>query len=184
MAHLQVAALALVSAISLAGATPAHAETQFLAYQGPDAVKQGQGGDMKTVDGVDFWLDGAPPHRFQVLGKLEDERWRSGIYGIIQIANTEHDIAKRTKAAGGDAVILTNSENNDWGVAGSTYGSASWSGYTSYGSTQFNAHPYGTKATRYVVVKYLPDGAAQAWSAAPPPQPAGDAPSGGTAARF
>jgi len=166
MAHLKGAALALVSALCVAGAS--HAETQLLTYQGPDAIKQGRGGSMKAVDGVDFWLEGSPPHRFQVLGTLTDERWRSGIYGIIQVANTEHDIAKRTKAAGGDAVILTNSGNNDWGVAGSTYGTASWDGYTSFGSTQFNAHPYGTKATRYVVVKYLPDGDAPAWSSTPP----------------
>lgn len=176
--------LAMAAAVSLAVIAPAHAGTEFLAYQGPDAVKQGQGGDMKTVDGVDFWLDGAPPHRFQVLGKLEDERWRSGIYGIIQVANTEHDIAKRTKAAGGDAVILTNSENNDWGVAGSTYGTASWSGYSGYGSTQFNAHPYGTRATRYVVVKYLPDGDAPKWTPAPPPSSPPPAETSSSTTRF
>jgi hypothetical protein len=175
MAHLKRLTLALVSAIGLAGA--AHAETQFLAYQGPDAVKQGQGGDMKSIDGVDFWLDGSPPHRFQVLGKLDDERWRSGLYGLIQVANIERDIAKRTKAAGGDAVILTNSENNDWGVAGSTYGSASWYGY----SGSFNAHTYGTKATRYVVVKYLPDGDAPTWSPPLPSQPAFENSSSATA---
>lgn len=162
MARMRGIALALATAVSVAAGQGAHAGTQFLTYQGPDAVKQGQGGQMKTVDGVDFWLLGSPPHRFQVLGVLEDERWRSGIYGMIQVANTEHDIAKRAKAAGGDAVILTDSANNDWGVAGSTYGS------NGYGS--FYAHPYGTRASAYVVVKYLPDGAAPAWATAAPQQ--------------
>ena len=155
MARFGAVAFALAAAVSVAAGQAAHAGTQFLAYQGPDAVQQGQGGAVKTVDGVDFWLAGSPPHRFEVLGMLEDERWRSGLCGVIQVANTEHDIAKRTKAAGGDAVILTTSANKDWGVAGSTYGS------NGYGS--FYAHPYGTRASLYVVVKYLADGPAPAW---------------------
>ena len=68
MTHLKGGALALASAISLAGA--AHAETQFLAYQGPDAVKQGQGGDMKSVDGVDF-------SGWTVLRRTASKSWAS-----------------------------------------------------------------------------------------------------------
>jgi len=52
-------------AISVAG-------PDFLAYEGRNAIHEGQGGEKKTVDGIDFWSNRDPPHRFQVLGSLTD----------------------------------------------------------------------------------------------------------------
>src|SRR5579864_8344053 len=115
-------AAGLLAAMLLA-AWPATASTEFLAYQGRDSIHEGQGGDKKVVDGVDFWVDGSPPQRFQVLGAITDERWRSGLYGLMQISRLQHDIAKEVRAVGGDGVIITDAEDRVWGYSTSTYGS-------------------------------------------------------------
>ncbi len=136
----------LILAALATAATPVAAGTEFLSYEGRDAIQVGQGGERKVVDGIDFWLDGSPPHRFQILGSITDERWRSGLIGVIAMSALEHDIAKRTKAVGGDAVILSDSHDNIEGYSSSALGN----------STSIT-HAYGTHASRYVVVKYLPD---------------------------
>jgi hypothetical protein len=191
MKQKRVATVALAAAVGLAMMTPAHAGTQFLAYQGPDAVKQGQGGDMKTVDGIDFWLDGSPPHRFQVLGVVEDERMKTGLYGLIRMSGLERDMARLARRAGGDAVILTDAHDELKGVVGSSFGGVSGSGFgtgnfmnfSASGSSTTFTRPVESRASRYVVVKYLPDGAAPAWSASPPPS-ADVAPEGAATVRF
>ena len=188
MAKMRAGALAFVAAVSVAAlAAPAYASTQMLAYEGPDAVKQGQGGEKKVVDGVDFWLEGSPPHRFQVLGVLEDERWKTGLIGAIRMSSLEHDMARSARQAGGDAVILTNAQDNLRGVVGSTFGGASGTVVGSPGFATFSAsgssttftRPVESHASRYVVVKYLPDGPAPAWAIAVPQQRANDGGYGG-----
>jgi len=159
----------------LLAAGPAIASTQFLAYEGRDAVHEGQGGEKKVVDGVDFWMGGSPPQRFQVLGSITDERWESGLYGLMQMSRLEHDIAKAVRAAGGDAVIVTDSEDRVWGYGTSTYGSANYGNGFAWGSAHSDTHPYGTRATRYIVVRYLPD--APPMSSVPQPAPAAPLPS-------
>jgi hypothetical protein len=62
-------------------AAPALA-SEFLAYDGKDAIHDGRGGERKTVDGVDFWMTGDPPHRYQVLGSIVDRRHQSGLIGL------------------------------------------------------------------------------------------------------
>jgi hypothetical protein len=170
MARMRAAALAAVTGIGLALATAAHAGTQFLTYEGPDAVKQGQGGERKTVDGVDFWLEGSPPHRFQVLGVIEDERLKSGLIGFIRMSSLEGDMARLVHKAGGDAVILTDTHENLLGVVGSSFGSAYGNRFGAWGSATSFASPVESRASKYAVVKYLPDGAAPAWSTAAPQQ--------------
>ncbi len=187
MARMRAVALAFAAAISTGLAQAAHAGTQFLAYQGADAVKQGQGGDMKTVDGVDFWLDGSPPHRFQVLGVLEDERLKTGLIGLLRMSGLERDMARLAHQAGGDAVILTDARDDLKAVVGSSYGSSYGNVYgnqfNAWGSATSITSPIESRQSRYVVVKYLPDGSAPAWSAAPP-QRQPDAPSSYRAGRF
>jgi hypothetical protein len=52
--------------LSLLGATVSAAD--FVSYEGKDAVREGQGGERKTVDGIDFWSNGAPPRKFKIIG--------------------------------------------------------------------------------------------------------------------
>ena len=163
MRHLWIAA---VAGLMLASG-PASAGTDFLTYQGANAVQQGQGGDMKTVDGIDFWLDGSPPRRFQILGSIVDERHKTGLVGAIAMSGLEHDIAKRAHAAGGDAVILTASQDNVQGYVGGAHGSAYGNRYSAFGSSVASARPIESHASRFLVVKYLADDASPPAAAVP-----------------
>lgn len=135
----------LIMAASVAAGSPGSAGTQFLTYQGDDGIQKGQGGEAKVVDGVDFWVEGSPPRRFQILGTIEDERHKTGLIGMVAMSGLERDIAKKAREAGGDAVILSGSQDNVKGYVGSSSGST------------FFAHPIESRSSRYVVVKYLSD---------------------------
>ena len=113
----QVDILCLAVLLAATVPLPARAAPKFLAYEGKNAIHDGQGGDKQTVDGVDFWSDGDPPHKFQVLGSLTDRRHQSGIYGAIRMSDLDKDIAKAARAAGGDAVILQSEESEVIGEA-------------------------------------------------------------------
>lgn len=155
------------------GPCGASAGTEFLAYEGRDAIHEGQGGERKTVNGVDFWMRGKPPKRFKVLGSITDRRHESGIFGAIRMSELDADIAKTAKAAGGDAVMLEGQDTDVIGtssfastdVSGSTYGSSSgYPGGSSYsGGVQGNAFTVGSAHairkhdSRWIVVKYLAD---------------------------
>jgi hypothetical protein len=168
------AVLALGIALTLT-ATLSHAKTEFLTYDGRNSVQQGDGGNKKVVGGIEFWIDGTPPHRYQILGEIVDERWKSGLLGMIQMGNFEKDIAKLAKAAGGDAVLLADEHDNVVGVMGTSFGSASGNGYSAFGSASSFASPLTRQASRFIVVRYLPDPppspAAAQPPAAPPPPP-------------
>ena len=47
--------------------------TDYYAYQGGGPMI-GQGGASKRIDGVDIWLFGAPPRKYQIIGYIEDSR--------------------------------------------------------------------------------------------------------------
>ena len=150
-----------VLAMALALPMTSIAGPDFLQYEGRNAIHDGQGGERKTIDGVDFWMSGDPPHRYQVLGSLTDRRHKTGIYGAIRMSGLDSDIAEAARLAGGDAVILVGENDDVIGVAGSsfgnvngTYGSGSYSGNgSSFGfAKQIKAHD-----SRYLVIRYLPD---------------------------
>jgi len=155
--------LGVAICLAIAGSIPARAwaSPEFLAYEGRDSIHEGQGGDKKTVEGIDFWMDGDPPHKFQVLGAITDRRHETGIYGAIRMSGLESDIAKAAKAAGGDAVILQSEGSDVTGSVGVASGSVN--GYASGGAFQANGFAVGSRReikdheARYIVVKYLPD---------------------------
>jgi hypothetical protein len=174
-----VAALCAVSA----NGSAAHASPEFLTYEGRDAVQEGQGGERKTVDGIDFWMRGDPPRRFQILGSLTDRRHQSGLIGMARMASLDSDIAKAAKGAGGDAVILE-AEDSDV-IGGSSYANTVVNGGGAAGGFHANAFTVGGSHlirkhdSRWLVVRYLPDAPASApgppgalpAQAAPPPSP-------------
>jgi hypothetical protein len=166
---------ALILAAALAAAGPALAGTRFFAYDGRDAVRQGDGGDKKVVDGVEFWVDGAPPHRFQILGSLEDQRLKGGILGAISMSGLEHDIAKRARAAGGDAVILSDQHDHVLAMVGASLGGFSFGGGGGFGSSADLETPIAKHMSLYRVVISLPDERAAA-SPAPAASGAGAQP--------
>jgi hypothetical protein len=168
----------LLIACALAGALGSgsvQAAPEFLRYEGRDAIHEGRGGERKTVEGVDFWMRGDPPHRFEVLGSISDRRHKTGIYGAIRMSGLDADVAKAAKAAGGDAVILDEARDEVTGISSSAVGSASGS----YGGGSFEASGsrFGIRRaiqdheSRYIVVRYLPD---EPKSASTPPPSAPD----------
>lgn len=153
-----IVALTLVTAPLLAMAG------DFIAYEGKDSVQEGTGGAKKTVDGIDFWSDGAPPRPFKLLGYIDDTRHKSGLFGLARMAGLEGSIAKTARKNGGDAVILITSEAQTKGIATQSHetGNATVSSYggnqaTVNGSTSGNswATRVENQHSRYAVVKYL-----------------------------
>ena len=137
------------------------ASPEFLAYEGRNAVHEGQGGEKKVVGAIDFWFNGDPPHRFKVLGSISDRRMKTGIYGMIRMSGLDTDIAKVANAAGGDAVIMQSEGDDVLGISGfgDTYASGS-AGGGSFNASSFGSaivKPIKAHVSRYIVIKYLPD---------------------------
>jgi len=155
--------------------------TDFVSYEGKDAIQEGTGGGKKMMDGIEFWSDGAPPRIFKIIGYVTDSRLKSGLIGMIRMSGLDSSIAKEAKKAGGDAVILTNSEAVTKGSISNTHTNttstantsgninATTSGNTTAGtfgaattasgqsnSTTFAA-PVQQQHTKYAVIKYLAD---------------------------
>jgi hypothetical protein len=45
----------------------------YTPYQGAPALRNGHGGTVRTVDGIDMWEDGEPERKFKILGVLQDD---------------------------------------------------------------------------------------------------------------
>lgn len=124
--------------------------TEFKQYEGA-SVQQGSGGTKTVVDGVDIWDNGTPPRRYKVLGIVEDER--SG--GSLFMASQRSDIAKKARAAGGDAAILISNDSQIQGYVGNM--SANTYGYRGSSSTygSMNATAATRNFSKFAVIKYL-----------------------------
>jgi hypothetical protein len=132
--------------------------TNYYTYSG-SAVIVGQGGAAKRVDGIDIWLVGTPPRKFQIIGYIEDSR--PG--GPIPMATRNGKIASVAKKQGGDGVLITSDFANYLGsvTTGNAYttGQANFVGNNMYGSafttgTAVSA-PIMRREGRFYVIKYL-----------------------------
>ncbi|MFL5297806.1 MAG: hypothetical protein ACJ798_15635 [Phenylobacterium sp.] len=74
----------------------------FAAYDGKDAVREGEGGTKVVTDGIEFWTSGAPPHRYRILGVLTDQRGT----GLLSGSATGNSVAKHIRSLGGDGAIV------------------------------------------------------------------------------
>jgi hypothetical protein len=157
------------------------AASDFVSYEGKDAVQEGTGGEKKVVDDIDFWSNGAPPRKFKIIGYVTDARLKSGLIGMMRMSGLNSSIAKEAKKAGGDAVILTNSEvetkfvshetvTNGAGTANTSGNiNATTNGNTTsgtFGATTTSVDHSATSSydlrleqqhTKYAVIKYLAD---------------------------
>ena len=135
--------MVLIALASIGVSTAAMAGVQFSIYDGPNAVQTGTGGAKIVKNGVDFWTEGTPPRRYQVLGFLTDTR-RDGALSRNAIGSS--GLAKRVRAAGGDALIVANQSSEAAGVVAMVnLDGPSW-GRTVHKVT-----------TRFLVVRYLPN---------------------------
>jgi len=134
-----------------------------MAYEGKNALREGEGGTKKTVNGIDFWEDGAPPRQFKLLGYITDRRHKTGLVGMIRMSGLEGDIADVAKKNGGDAVILVKSEAETVGILSNSTGNASGTAITNGGTTTAQATGRSSSYTtgvqkqqsKFAVVKYV-----------------------------
>jgi hypothetical protein len=89
--------------------------TDYYTYQGAP-VMTGKGGASKNVDGVDLWITGSPPRRFQIIGYITDSR--PG--GPIPMATRDSAVASEARAKGGDGVIMNSDNSQLVGMANMT----------------------------------------------------------------
>lgn len=137
---LSIAAVLMVSA-----ALPAAARGQFTAYDGSNARHTGTGGTSVARDGVEFWTDGTPARRFEILGTLTDTR-SAGPSARDSVGSAS--IARQARSLGGDGLIVANRRRQrDGGRVGV------WSGGDSMPAVAGTTMPLMT--TTFVVVRYL-----------------------------
>lgn len=136
-------------AIALASC-PVEGKTRYETYEARNSVREGQGGSRISKDGVDFWTIGDPPHRYQIIGIIRDNRGTSHLHGN---AIGSSGVVKKVREVGGDAVILLNQNSSVKGIW--SQGEAYQSGNQAYGSGL--SFPIEERVTIFAVVKYLPD---------------------------
>jgi hypothetical protein len=139
---------AILIALILAS-TSALAGVEYQAYEGKEPIMDGQGGTRVSKHDIDYWTMGTPPRKFQIIGLITDVRKSGKLSGKTIGSET---IAKKVKAAGGDAVIVYDASTQQAGVYSS--GSAYATGNNVFGSG-FSV-PIVENTTRLLVVKYLP----------------------------
>ena len=137
----------LAAVLILAGCST----TDFQSWEGRNSVIEGRGGTKKVVDGMDVWTNGDPPRRFRILGIIDDER--PG--GIIPMAELKHDIVKKAREHGGDAVILLSSSSQLAGYYTASTASAQFYGNSAVGFGSSTTVPLTRRASKFVVIKYL-----------------------------
>lgn len=138
-------------AIALAlSATTAYAKQEYAAYEGLDAIQQGRGGSKITKNGIDYWTNGTPPRRFQVLGFLTDARKDRAFDGNVVGSKS---VAEKALKAGGDAVVFLGADTRAAGVVGTAnvYGQGNMAFGNSFGRV------VNRTTTQMLVIKYLAD---------------------------
>ena len=108
------------AAIIMLVATPAaSARGRFIAYEGNNALHTGAGGTSIARDGVEFWTNGTPARRFQILGTLQDTS-DSTVTNAAPVGSAS--LARQARALGGDGLILASQNERSDGFTGG------WSG--------------------------------------------------------
>ena len=141
----------VVMAALLAVSVSAYA-LDFKRFYGRDAVIEGRGGEMEPIEGIDYWTNGDPPRRYEIIGYIEDRRQATGLIGMARLKSLPKQVARLAKASGGDAVVLVASQNDVVGYA--TNASVNTNGNAAYGNAM--AVPVAKRESRFAVVRYLP----------------------------
>lgn len=136
--------LAHIAVLIATAASPALAGTQFVPHDDGQAVRIGQGGTAISRDGVEFWTGGAPARRYQVVGMLTDSR---SIGAGAGAAIGSSRLARRARAAGGDALVLFDQSRHDGGFVGV------WSGGDS--AAPYQGFRAVSERTTFMVVRYV-----------------------------
>jgi hypothetical protein len=102
--------LSLVILVSCASPDP-----EFTAYK-DNTLFEGHGGVVRSVNGIELWMDGSPDRKFKILGVVvvkPGTKFRlPGLLnelaqaGQLMQSSPESHLASEAKAHGGDAVII------------------------------------------------------------------------------
>jgi hypothetical protein len=110
------------------------ADTQYYTYSGTN-VRSGTGGASQSIDGIDFWVEGAPAGKFQIVGIIIDNRRGS----LLQMALRNGAIAALAKQHGGNAVMLARDDSQ---VTGTLSSASSFTNGSSTTTEQATVTPY------------------------------------------
>jgi len=81
--------------------------TDYYPYSGGLPIA-GTGGASKVVDGIDLWIDGTPPYKFEIIGVILDARPGQGVAMLMR----EKQIAAKARQHGGNGVLLNFDERH------------------------------------------------------------------------
>ncbi len=129
--------------------------TNYYSYQGSKELVGG-GGASKKVNGIDLWIDGAPPRKFEIIGIITDSRPGRG----PAMAARDGKIAAVAKENGGQGILMGLDERDFVGML--TTGSATTSltpAFTGGLSGFSSGSGFGLAAVRrnakFYVIRYL-----------------------------
>ena len=145
----------LVLAFVLLSVSATAAALDFTRFYGRDAVVEGRGGEMRQIEGVDYWTNGDPPRRYEVIGYIEDRRHATGLVGKIRLKSLPEQVARMAKANGADAVVLVSADDQVVGFATNANVNVNPYGNSAYGNQM--TVPVAKRESRFAVVRYLPD---------------------------
>jgi hypothetical protein len=91
--------LALIAAATLLGA--GCATTDFKPSDGRREIVRGKGGERVIVDGMEIWDADGPPRRYEVLGRIDDQR----ASGVLSQLRWQERVVKMAREAGGSALV-------------------------------------------------------------------------------
>ena len=152
-------AIVLGSVVALTACT----SVDFEPFVGDNNSFIGEGGTVKTFDGVDVWTSGAPNKPFKVLGYVNGQMYEG--WGTKDMLYSS--VASEAKKHGADAVIKVSSDRKYVNTVAHTNYSGNFTANTSYygnsAYTRGNTWGSGTTAAgsnysiedRYAAIKYL-----------------------------
>ena len=127
------------------------ATIQYKPYEAKDNLFEGKGGTKVVVDGMEIWDNGDPPRKFKLLGIIDDQR--PG--GIIPMSQLHHDVVRKAREAGGNALVQIGNQSQIAGhyTSGSASAYSNGSSATAYGSS--TTMPVRRNVAKFAVIEYV-----------------------------
>ena len=139
----------LATAVAAAALLAACSTAQYQPASGQPQVAKGKGGLLRVQDGLEVWDADGPPRRYEVVGRIDDER--TG--GALERPAWGSNVAKLAREAGGSALIELRRDAQGAGYKLLGTGAATENQGPALG--QAPAVPLTRRAAAYLVIRYL-----------------------------
>ncbi|NRF67660.1 hypothetical protein HLB44_11755 [Aquincola sp. S2] len=93
--------------LALAALCAACATTDFRPADGRRELVQGKGGTHVVVDGMEIWDSDGPPRRYEVVGRIDDQRSS----GVLPMLRWQERVVKAAREVGGTALVQLSRES-------------------------------------------------------------------------